>query len=134
MPATTPNKFAFTENAKRIREIHARINAGHAIRVEDGGVAWKAALKEFAEKVDALSFPGGMGGVLDRIVNGDAVTIEHALEFVEAHPYFFRSQYIRAKLVRRLKHAPLSERQSARLQRALDLERSRKLAKRASNA
>lgn len=41
--------------------------------------------------------------------------VEAAIQFLEAGPWFFRSGYITKEIVRRLKQAPLTERQRNRL-------------------
>jgi len=65
-----------------------------------------------------------------KIKTGDASAIEFGLVFVEVQPYFFRSQYIRTKLIRHLKHTNLSSLQLKRLKGVLDLEREKKMKRR----
>lgn len=130
MPANSPNLSALSRNAERIRELRGRIDAGFRGRATDNGLSWKAALVAFRAAYDELAFPGGISSAYSRVGSGDIVAIEHALEFVEAHPYFFRSQYARAKFVRLLKRAPLSPDQAERLRVALELDSARRKTKR----
>ncbi len=55
----------------------------------------------------------------DRILAGDSEAIEAALCFVELRPYFFRSGYMFKALLPKLKRAPLSATEAARLQTVL---------------
>lgn len=47
---------------------------------------------------------------------GDRTAIEGALSFLEADPFFFRSGYLKEKVLHALKRAPLTGRDQARLQ------------------
>ncbi len=76
-----------------------------------------------------LAFPGGYEEGLQKIQAGDSNAIENALAFLEVKPYFFRSQYIRTKLIRLLKHAALSGQQEERLKKVLESESQRKNSK-----
>ena len=49
--------------------------------------------------------------------------VEAALVFLELRPFFFRSGYMRQKLLRLLKHAPLSSPQSKRFAAVLEAQR-----------
>lgn len=69
-------------------------------------------------RFDKLAFPGGYTRALKLLASEDGATIEAALQFIEIRPYFFRSQYIRTKLLRMLKRIPLSQRQLERLETA----------------
>ncbi len=107
--------------ARRITVLHDRIHETFKKR-DDGPEAraeWSQACDEFHRQYDGLAFPGGYEAGLEKIRAGDSRAIEDALAFVEVRPYFFRSQYMRKKLMRRLKHAPLTPRQSERFQTAL---------------
>lgn len=74
------------------------------------------ACQAFHESYDALAFPGGLQQALQQLQAGDTMPVEAALAFLEIRPYFFRSQYIRTKLLRRLKHLPLTTEQATRFQ------------------
>ncbi|BCM91315.1 hypothetical protein IAD21_03185 [Abditibacteriota bacterium] len=53
---------------------------------------------------------------LDAIRAGDRNTIEGSLTFLEADPYFFRSGYLKEKVLRAIKRAPLNGRDEVRVQ------------------
>jgi|HubBroStandDraft_5_1064220.scaffolds.fasta_scaffold184003_2 hypothetical protein len=83
---------------------------------------------EYARLIDRL-FPGGFAKTFEKIQTGDGSAIEFGLVYVEAQPYFFRSQYIRTQLIRKLKHADLSSLQAERLKRVLESEHEKKMKK-----
>lgn len=104
------------ENAEEIRRLHARINETYRNRGKAPGATelWSRACEEFHARYDGLAFPGGYDTALERIKNGDAEAIESALCFIEIRPYFFRSGYMYKIFMRKLKRAPLSDKQSKR--------------------
>lgn len=53
---------------------------------------------------------------LAAIREGERSAIESALTFLDADPYFFRSGYLKEKVLHALKRAPLAERDQERLQ------------------
>lgn len=67
---------------------------------------------------------------MERLIEGDLETMEAAICFLEVRPYFFRSGYMFDGLLRKVKHAPLSLEQRARLQVVADEVRARKASKR----
>jgi hypothetical protein len=79
-------------------------------------VAWKEAAERFHASYDHLAFPGGLTRALSLLPKNDPTTIETAVRFLEADPWFFRSGYIKADLILHLRRAPLSEDQRTRLQ------------------
>jgi hypothetical protein len=119
------------KNAKRVADLHDRVHETFERRdtSPEARVEWSRACSEFHSQYDALAFPGGYEAGLQKIQKGDARAIEDALAFLEVRPYFFRSQYMRTKLVRLLKRAQLSARQSERFQRTLELARKYKRAR-----
>jgi len=119
-------------NAAELRRLHARMHETFSRRGKDRQ-AWSEACAEFHARYDTLAFPGGYTGALERLVAGDELTMEAALVFLELRPYFFRSGYMRKKLMRYAKRAPFSKAQAQRLRfvlqrdadwRALKRERS----------
>ena len=114
-------KSHMLENAVEITRLQTRINDKFAQR--DRGQEqrndWSQACDDFHNRYDQLAFPGGYGGALDRIRSGDSETIENALCFLEARPYFFRSGYMYKDILRVTKQASLEGNQAARLQSIL---------------
>lgn len=120
-------RYVIQENAKRVIELHDRIH--ETVKRRDSSIEaraeWSKACAEFHSQYDALAFPGGYSAALKKIQAGDSCAIEDAVAFLEVRPYFFRSQYIRTKLTRLLKHAQLTTRQTERFQRALEADKKR---------
>jgi len=77
------------------------------------------------KRYDALAFPGGYEGALERISAGGTTRIEAALVFVECHPYFFRSGYMRQAMMRRLKRAVIGTKYEARFAAFMEKEGAR---------
>jgi hypothetical protein len=114
-------RVAIQENAKRMVELHKRVHETSTCKnkSKEAWDEWKQACAEFHSQYDALAFPGGYETGLKEIQAGDFSAIENALAFLEVRPYFFRSQYMRTKLIRLLKHAQLSRQQAERFQKFL---------------
>jgi hypothetical protein len=72
-------------------------------------------------------FLGDYAKIIDGIQAGESSAVEFGLVYLEVQPYFHRSQYIRTKLIRLLKHSPLSLSHAERLKRILDLEHNKKI-------
>jgi hypothetical protein len=68
---------------------------------------------DFHARYDVLAFPGGYIGALDRIVDGDAYTVEAAICFLEVRPCFLRSRYMFEDLVRKCRRAVLNANQAS---------------------
>lgn len=80
---------------------------------------WAAACAEFHSRYNELAFPGGYEGAEARIAEGDRYTIEAALCFLESRPYFFRSGYMRQRLLRKMKRAAFTREESERFHAVL---------------
>src|SRR5262245_29950351 len=108
-------KCIIQANARRIVELRERIQKTYESRHADPRAAaeWSRACEDFRRHYDDLAFPGGYEAALQRIAASDAGAIDVALAFIEVRPYFYRSQYIRTKLIRLLKRATLTDRQVA---------------------
>ena len=104
-------------NAETLRALKARVEDTFRARDQstEKRAAWQNACAALWSSYDALAFPGGYDGAPERLQAGDPETVEAALCFLECRPYFFRSGYMFAKILRRMKHAPLSPPQQARL-------------------
>jgi hypothetical protein len=110
----------FQRNSQRIREMHTRI---HETFQHGAKKAWEEACAEFHASYEALAFPGGYESGLTRIAEGDTEAIEAALVFLELRPYFFKSGYMREKLLRRLKHVPFTKTQAQRFSAVVEAQR-----------
>lgn len=110
-------------NAEEIVRLHSRVHTTFKRRDSspEARAEWESACAEFHKRYDNLAFPGGYDGPLGRngararISSGDTEAVEAALCFLEMRPYFFRSGYMFKALLRWCSRAPLSPKQSARL-------------------
>ena len=110
-------KESMLANAEELRRLNSRID--ETVRLRDRSPEdhrnWELACQAFHSRYDALAFPGGYTGALERIAAGEPSAIEAALCFLEVRPYFFRSGYMYKDILRKTKHAALSKPQAARL-------------------
>ncbi|HEY2841523.1 MAG TPA: hypothetical protein VGJ26_20355 [Pirellulales bacterium] len=97
------------ENAVKICALNYEIELGWKEQPHER--RHHAAAQEFHASYDALAFPGG----LNALRNGDPEAVEKAIRFLEADPLFFRSGYIKEKLIGRLKQSSLSANQTNRI-------------------
>jgi len=104
-------------NAEEIQRLNARVNETAKVRDRspEDHRNWQLACETFHSRYDALAFPGGYAGALERIVAGEPEAIEAALCFLEARPCFFRSGYMFKDILRKTKRPALSGQQAARL-------------------
>jgi hypothetical protein len=109
-------------NARRVNELKARIDETVKFRDknEHKRKEWQNACYDFHKEYNSLAFPGGYEGALERLLDGDPKTMEAAICFLEARPYFFRSGYMFKDLLRKAKKAPLSEDQRKRFNEVYD--------------
>lgn len=116
-----PMKELIKRNAEEVRRLHSRVHETYRLRGKVPGAEkqWEEACAEFHARYDKLAFPGGYNTAIDRILAGDSYAIEAALCFIELRPYFFRSGYMFKALLPKLKRAPLSPSDAARLQTVL---------------
>ena len=105
------------ENARILREMHEEIHRTFELRERSSAdrSAWSEACARFHREYDRLAFPGGLSEGLRRLSEADPIAVESAVRFLEADPWFFRSGYIKADLIRHLKRCSLEESQLERL-------------------
>lgn len=118
----------FKTNATELERLRERV---HKMSRERGKsreqmAAWQEAARAFHESYDKLAFPGGLSREFELLRNGDASAIEMAIRFLEANPWYFRSGYYKADILKMLRKHPLSLDQCDRM-RNLILERVRGL-------
>jgi hypothetical protein len=111
-------KQGMLKNADEIKRLKSRIDQTmpHRSESREKRREWESACSDFHKRYNALAFPGGYNGALERIVAGDAEAMEAGFCFLECRPYFFRSGYIFKEILRKAKRAPLSPDQTRRLQ------------------
>jgi hypothetical protein len=85
-----------TQNAAKLRDLKEAVKSTFRVRHEGASQieAWSEACRQFHLSYDQLAFPGGLGESMRRLIEKDPVTIESAVQFLEADPMFFRSGYI----------------------------------------
>jgi len=119
--AQTVTNSVFETNAAKLRDLHAAIKTTFRRR-NDGDAqwaAWQEACRRFHASYDALAFPGGIGKAMLLFEKRDPDTIEMVVRFLEADPWFFRSGYHKAYMMKQLRQFPLSEDHRKRLQQVI---------------
>jgi hypothetical protein len=119
-------------NRSWVAAIMAEMNAAHEDvremanlpgRLEPGSEAsdrWIAACQRVRDLRNGED--GSVAEMRRGVVAGDATAIDHALEYLEADPYYWRSGYLRAELARRLgMHAAAMDASQAERARAVAL-------------
>ena len=108
-------------NAEQLRELNEAIHRTYRARSlsKTNAAAWSDACEAFHSSYDRLAFPGGLTRAYDMLRKRDAAILEPVIAFLEADPYFFRSGYIKADLVKALSKFPLDQRQRTRLQQVI---------------
>jgi hypothetical protein len=76
--------------------------------------AWLAAITRFRAAV-AAAYPPGFWDDVALLAQGDTGGLESGIRFLEADPYFDRSGYMKADLLRLIKRLPLEPEQAHRL-------------------
>ena len=88
---------------------------------------YAALLKDFWEKT-AAALPSSDGAFMPGLANGHGArvvpearkrSVDTAIAFLEADPWFFRSGYEKQNIIRHLKRTPLTEPQRMRLARVV---------------
>ena len=116
----------FETNAAELERLRQQVDEMFRRRSESPKheAAWREAARAFHEAYDKLAFPGGLSREFELLRIGDPTAIEMAVRFLEANPWYFRSGYYKADILKLLRKHPLSEEQCARM-RTLILERVR---------
>ena len=114
-------KSLLDTNFEKLRFLHEAIKKTwvHRQLDKESFEAWKQACQEFHSSFDRLAFPGGLSRALTLLAEKDDEIIEQSVRFLEHDPFFFRSGYIKADILRHLRNCPLSEDQKRRLQEVI---------------
>ena len=126
----TPMKFDFTNFTAKVAEL----NRLHKLVHESSDLRWRTGKTEDIEHwenaVRAWKAYSGFGedtkfyffesrDFLSALASGDADAKESAIKFLEFDPYYYRSGYIKSKLLVRLKNIKLSASEVKRLQKVI---------------
>ncbi len=112
--------FPYELRAREARDAHRAVHTTFAQlrrredRNDPATVAWLTAIAHFREAVEA-AYPPGFWDDVARLEKGDVEALETAIQFLEADPYFDRSGYVKADLLRLIKRLPLTSEQAERL-------------------
>jgi len=115
-----------SDRVHKIREASAKLDSlnkriKETVRTRDRGVEererWSHACAEFHTKYAELFYPGGDAS-LDALKRHEPAAIELGIDFLEADPRHFRSGYTKEEVWRRIRNAPLSKKDKARLEEA----------------
>ena len=111
----------FEANAAELERLSANVHETFRRRYEGPHqmAAWKEAAQAFHAAYDALAFPGGLTREFELLARGDVTAIEMAVRFLEANPWYFRSGYNKADLLKLLQKHPLTQEQCTRLQNVI---------------
>ena len=113
-----PSRDLVLANAKRLRELNARISETVKLRSRSAAerAEWELACSNFHAQFGNLFFPGGEAA-WESFVQSERSGVEAALVFLEADPRSFRSGYIKQIVWDRLKRfAALSAHDLSRLE------------------
>jgi hypothetical protein len=113
-----------SDRVRKIREASVALDSLHqriheTVRARDRSAEdhdrWKRACAEFHSRFDQLFYPGGDAS-LDALKRHEPHAISQAIDFLDADPMHHRSGYTKEEVWRRLRHAPLGQRDKARLE------------------
>jgi hypothetical protein len=116
----------FEANAAELEKLRERVDEMFRKRSEspEHAAAWQEAARAFHTAYDRLAFPGGLIREFELLKAGDITAIEMAIQFLEANPWFFRSGYYKADILKALRRYPLNDEQCTRMRKVI-LERVR---------
>jgi hypothetical protein len=116
-----PKLNVFEANAAELRRMKEAVKAAW-LRRNDGDVhrrVWQEALERFHSSYCDLAFPGGIAKAFVLLEKNDPDGVEMVVRFLEADPWYFRSGYHKAEMLRLLRKTPLTEDQRKRLQQVI---------------
>ncbi|WP_052573707.1 hypothetical protein [Haloferula sp. BvORR071] len=104
------------ETERKMTELHRRVHDTHASRHREntGFKDWRIACQEWHAYQPATAVLW-LPEFHQRLRVGDPEAMEEAILFLELDPWFFGSGYLKERLIRILKSAPLGERECVRL-------------------
>lgn len=113
--SATDRRRQIAEATTRLAALNRRFNEGVHRRSEN----YVSARDSFLGRYDQLAFPGGLAKRLEELERQDPEAVEDAICFLEVDPWFFRSGYIKERILHLLKRCHLTARQRERLQQCI---------------
>lgn len=119
-PLLTEEPFDYAARTRQVEEAQQWNNLASQLRFRPPAdpQIWdihKATAERFWKAMDA-AYPMGFWEDCEKLKAGDAAGLETVIRFLEADPYFFRSGYIKAWLIRGIKPSMLKPADIKRLQ------------------
>lgn len=111
----------FEANAAELEKLREKVDEMFRERGKspEHTAAWQQAARTFHAEYDKLAFPGGLSREFELLRVGDITAIGMAVQFLEANPWFFRSGYYKADILKLLCKHPLSEEQCVRMRNVI---------------
>ena len=111
----------FEANAAELERLRERIDEAFRERSKSAEheARWEEATRIFHAAYDKLAFPGGLQREFELLGVGDATAVEMAIQFLEANPWYFRSGYHKADILKTLRKQQLSDDQCDRMRRVI---------------
>ncbi len=115
--------FSYAERGRAVTEAHRLCNESFQLTKAFPG---DPSLSDAYRKAQRLwyaaienAYPPGFDEDVERLRSGDPSGMEGAVSFLEADPWFFRTGYIKSKLIRYIKRPMLTPEYMKRLQRVV---------------
>lgn len=116
--------FDFQKHAKEVNAAHDELHAAFALVAnrndEDDPRTkrWRTAINAFRAAL-ARAYPEALRQVADGKSPASELSTNMMLDFIEADPVFYRSGYLKEKVLRQLKKQEFSEEEAERLRRSI---------------
>jgi len=117
-----PKQRNATVRRRQIAEATTRLaalNRRFCETVEQRSDDYASARDAFFNLFDQLAFPGGLAKRLQELSQQNPEAVEDSICFLEVDPSFFRSGYIKEKILHRLRHCPITPGQHKRLMQCI---------------
>ncbi len=117
-------RFNFEKSAKEVNAAHDELHAAFARVVDRNNhddprtEHWLTAMKVFRAAL-ARAYPEALREVADGELPASELSTNMMLDFIEADPVFYRSGYLKEKVLRQLKKRKVSDKEAERLRRSI---------------
>jgi hypothetical protein len=111
----TVRRREIAEHTARLAALDRRFKEAVEQRSDD----YASSRDAFFNLYDQLAFPGGLTKRLHELSQQNPEAVEDAICFLEVDPNYFRSGYIKERILHRLKHCRISAGQRTRLMQCI---------------